>query len=229
MKTSSILCVALLFSAGISGLVAAEDVKPSKELGTSMDQGVDIDSGIIDGNIYKNKYFEMQMTLPEKWSVMSSKTKAMIAKVGEDVIAGDDAFKRNVIKQSLRQSANLIGISKYPMGAAVDFNPNIQVVVERVEQFPGIVKGADYLFHVKNMLKSSSADVVFPSDFYTKTISNIDFDVMDVEMNIGDKTIKQKYYASIIKEYAMGIVVSYDTPEEFDDMDKIISKTRFDR
>jgi hypothetical protein len=55
----------------------------------------------------------------------------------------------------------------------------------------------------------------------------VDFDVMDAEMHIKGKDVKQKYYAAVIKGYAVSLIISFTTDEEEAALQKIVDQVAF--
>ena len=64
------------------------------------------------------------------------------------------------------------------------------------------------------MLESSQLDISFPKDTYTVKLGGVDFDVMDAEPSVRGTTVKEKYYATIRKGYALSFVEAYVTEDE---------------
>jgi hypothetical protein len=69
--------------------------------------------------------------------------------------------------------------------------------------------------------------VSFPKDIYTERLGGVDFDVMDLELSIRGITVKQKYYMTIMKGYALGFIVSFTNDEEESSDQKILNTVTF--
>lgn len=166
----------------------------------------EIDFGTIKNSVYHNDYFGFSVAIPTNWSVQDLEAQRQIARRGVSMVAGDDKNLKAVMKASALQTVNLFGAFKYPQGSPVTNNPAIMAVAESVRQLPGIQRGKDYLFHVRQLLQSGQVAVSFPTEIYTERLSGVDFDAMDVELLLGGRTVKEKYYATIRKGYALSLV-----------------------
>jgi len=166
----------------------------------------EIDFGTIKNSVYHNDYFGFSVSIPTNWSVQDLEAQRQIARRGISIVAGDDKNMKAAMKASELQSVNLFGAFKYPPGSPVTNNPAVMALAEKVRQLPGIQRGKDYLFHVKQVLQSGQVAVSFPTEIYTERLSGVDFDAMDLELSLGGRTIKEKYYATIRKGYALSFV-----------------------
>jgi hypothetical protein len=174
----------------------------------------EIDFGSVKNSVYHNEYFGLTVTLPSEWSVQDAEARRQIMDKGGKIFAGDDRNLKAVLKAGEMQSVNLFAACKHPIGTPVPSNPNIMCVAERVSQMPGIKRGKDYLFHAKKLLESGQMRFSFPSEMSTESVGGQDFDVMHVETSMAGMTIRQKYYATIMKGYALTFTVSFTTDEE---------------
>ena len=187
----------------------------------------EIDFGTFKNSIYQNNYFGMSVAIPKDWSIQDQQAQQRLMKTGGKLISGDDKNLQAVLKASELQSVNLFGVFKYPQGSAVTFNPSILAIAENVRQLPGIKRGKDYHFHARKLLESSQMEISFPKDIYTQQLGGIDFDVMEMEVSIRGIVVKQKYYATIMKGYALSIIVSFTTDEEQASLQKILDAVIF--
>jgi hypothetical protein len=98
---------------------------------------------------------------------------------------------------------------------------------ERIRHMPGIKRGKDYHFHTKKFLQSSQMEVLFLEDIYTEQISGVDFDIMTIQMSIGEQIVKQKQYATVMKGYGLLLMVSFTNDEEEAELAKILESVTF--
>lgn len=78
-------------------------------------------------------------------------------------------------------------------------------------------------------IKSSKIKVKLkPKDIYSETLDNKNFDVMELAIDLGPMTVKQKYYAAVIKGYALSFVISYTNEEELSSLNQIIESINFE-
>ena len=174
----------------------------------------EIDFGTFNNSTYTNNYFGLSVAVPSDWSIQDQKAQQRLMNLGENIVAGDDKAMKTAMKAAELQTVNMFAVYKYPLGSPVTNNPAIAAVAEKVGQFPGIKRGKDYLFQVRQTLESGQMQVSFPKDFYTQQLGGVDFDVMDLELNIRGVTVKEKYYAAIMKGYAMSFIVMFRGDDE---------------
>src|SRR5204863_6276705 len=103
----------------------------------------------VAGGVYTNKYFEFTIAIPKDWQVQDNETQKELMNQGENLISGDDKNLKAMIDASELNTLNLISIFHYPVGAAVESNPSFISIAEKVEHYPGIKTGKDYLLNAK--------------------------------------------------------------------------------
>ena len=195
--------------------------------GCSQQTSDEIDFGTIKNSVYQNKYFGLSVPLPPEWSVQDQEARRKLQEAGGTMLAGDDKNLKAVVKASEMTTVNLLTVFKHPQGKPVPFNPNFICMAERVHHMPEIKNGEDYLFQSKKLLETSRIDVSFPGEITTESVGGREFGVMHVEIPMSDMTIRQKYYATIMKGYALTFIVSYSTDEEESSLQKILKKVTF--
>lgn len=187
----------------------------------------EIDFGAVKDSIYQNEYFGLTVDLPRDWSVLDQEARQRLMERGGTIISGDDKNLKAALKASEMTTVNLFAAFKHPVGSPVSSNPSIMCVAELVREIPGIKKGADYLFHAKRVLESGPLQVTFPKEISTESIGGQEFDVMHMEMPYAGRTIQQKYYAAIMKGYALAFIVSFTTDEEEAALENILKTAAF--
>lgn len=185
-------------------LFTACDKHPAKEIGY----------GELNDGTYTNQYFNMVVDVPTGWVVQSEAQNKELIDSGAEMIAGDDENMKNALKASHKQTLTLFSFFKYEQGSPVEFNPSIMGIAERVSGMPGIKRGSDYLFHVKNLLESGQMNYEFPSPIFEKEISGVSFDVMPLQLTMGAVTIHQNYYAAKFEDYVLSLISTYSSGDE---------------
>jgi hypothetical protein len=147
--------------------------------------------------------------------------------LGGDAIAGDDKNTEAMLKASELRSVNLFGVFRHPLGTPVNFNPAILAVAEKVDQLPGIKRGKDYLFHARKFLESGQLKIDFTKDYYTRQLGGLDFDAMELEISLHGVLIKEAYYTTILKGYALTFIVSFTNDEERQVEEKVLGSLTF--
>lgn len=186
-----------------------------------------IEYGVLKEGLYTNKYFNMSIQLPQDWAIQSKAAQKQIMESGMEMVTGDNKNLKQALKANEQQSLNLFAVFKHKLGTPVRFNPSIIAVAEKVSHTPGIERGADYNFHVKNLLKSGKLPYQFTDETYTQDISGISFDIMPATITTNEIEVSQKYFSARIKDYVLGFVISYTTPAEENSLNDIIATMQF--
>jgi hypothetical protein len=187
----------------------------------------EIDYGGIVNSVYQNKYFGLNVQLPKEWSVQDQEMRQRLSDTGNKLLAGNDKSMKAVLKASEQQSINLLAAFQHPIGSPVPFNPSIMCTAVRVRNLPGIKHGKDYLYQARKLMESGQMKFEFPKEITTEKLGGVDFDVMHVTMKIGSTTVRQRYYTSIMKGYALNLIVSFTTTEEESLVQRIIDGVTF--
>lgn len=189
----------------------------------------EIGFGAVEDGVYRNKYFGMAVAIPSGWSIQDRKSTDAIAEIGEKAIAGDDENMQAVLKAGDIRTLYLLTVFRHPLGTPVEFNPSIICVAERIRHMPGIKRGSDYLFHARKLLEAGQMKFTFPGEVYPETIGGVEFDVLEVHTSLPTGTVKQKYYATVIKGYALNLILSFGTEEEESALDAILGSATFEQ
>jgi hypothetical protein len=187
----------------------------------------EIDFGTLSNSVYRNKYFGFSVTLPKDWSVQDQKAQRRLMKKGVQLVAGDDKNIKAVVKASELQTVNLFAVFEHPVGSPVAYNPSIMSTAEMVRELPGIKRGKDYLFQARKMLEAGQIQVSFPKNYYGERLGGVEFDVMELEISMLGKVIKQKYYATVQKGYALCFMVSFTNDDEAAALQRILDSITF--
>ena len=186
------------------------------------------DLGTLEDGTYSNEYFDFNMTFPRNWAAEIDKNQAFVEK-GLEVF--EDELKKDRIYFDPKdvEMAILVTISKYAMGTAVDFNPNILIMVENVAKVPGIKTGADYLFNVKKLLKYTGAkSKVKGSKFEEHNFGGKTFHSMITKNKLQGIKYKQVFYTTILNDFAFCILCTYKEKDQLEELLTIVNTTQFD-
>jgi hypothetical protein len=189
----------------------------------------EIDFGTINNSVYHNNFFGLNVPLPKEWSLQDQTEQRRLMKAGAKLVSGDDKNMEAMVKASELQSVNLFAIFEHPVGSPVPYNPSVISIAESVQHAPGIKSGRDYHYQAKKVLEGGQLEVSFPKDIYTQQLGGVDFDVMETQIKARGLVIRQKYYATIIKGYALCMVTSFTSDEEDASLQKILTGLSFDQ
>jgi hypothetical protein len=178
------------------------------------------DYGHTENNKYFNSFFGLELSLPDNWIVQTKEQTENLSKMGKDLMAGDDKNLKAVINASEVNSANLLAVFQYEVGAAVD--------AENLKNTPGIKTGSDYLFQSRKLLKQSQVQYSYIDDEFKKEIiNNQEFYTMNCSIDYMGFNIKQRYYSTIINGFCLSAIVTFTNDEHKTNLEKIISTMNF--
>lgn len=173
-----------------------------------------IDIGTVENSIYSNKYFGFALDLSKDWQIQENQTIQMMRERGKKLLSGDDKNMQAALDLGDLSTVNLLLATRHPMGADIAFNPNIAIVAEKIDPMSGVLSGKDYLASVVEILNMSDIQVSFDGNFRSTNFGGVDFGNMGVVMTYQEKSISQEYFATIIKSYALCIIISYTSEEQ---------------
>ena len=186
------------------------------------------DYGKVENNKYSNSFFEFSMDLPADWIVQTKEQTENLAKMGQELVAGDDKNIKAALKASEINSANLLAVFKYEVGAAVEYNPNFMLVAENLKNAPGIKTGSDYLFQSRKILKQSQVQYEHIDETFEKVIiNNNEFYLMNAHLNYMGLSIKQVYYSTILNGFCLSAIISFIDDEQRKDLELILKSMEF--
>lgn len=191
-------------------------------------QSKGFDYGHIENGIYRNAFFELELTIPEGWAVQSKEQTEEISELGKDLFAGDNKDLKAVLDASDINSANLLAVFKHELGSVPDYNPGIVLVAENLKNAPAIKTGSDYLVQSKKLLLQSQMDFVhMDEEFSREVIGNRDFDIMNCSINYAGFLFHQKYYSTIKNGFCLSLIISYADDVQKSDLEQIVNSLVF--
>ena len=168
------------------------------------------DYGTVTDNKYTNKYFNIEMDVPEGWAVQSQEQREAIMKQGAEAVIDDSNKAKAILKASEITSANLLIVFRDPVGTTEDYNPNFILVAENLKNAPKIKSASDYLINCKKVLAMTKLDIISMDDtFEEKKINGFDFRIMNVTTNMNNHVLLQKYCTTVKDNFAISFICSY--------------------
>ena len=187
-----------------------------------------IDFGEFEGGIYSNSFFNLMLSIPDNWEVLDLESRMEIMKRGGEIVAGNNQGLKAAINAADLKSLNLLSAYEYPPGSAVETNPGIMLIAEKVKHAPGIKRGSDYHFHAKKLMKLSRMKISYPEEIYETSIDGVTFDVMTSEMTLGpDVVVRQRQYATIMNGYALLVALTYQNESGLGQLEEIVETITF--
>jgi hypothetical protein len=185
------------------------------------------DYGRIENGKYLNSFFGLEITLPSDWILLTKAQLQNLTEKGKKLLAGDNERMKKIVKAADVDDANLFGVFKYEMGAAVNYNPNLILVAANLKNSPGVKTGDDYLFHARKLLKQSQLYDYIDEECEKEIINNQEFYLMSAYIKAMGLNLKQTYYATVRNGFALMVAISFIDDEEKDNLEKTVKSIKF--
>jgi hypothetical protein len=187
----------------------------------------DFDYGVVENGKYINTFFKCKMDLPSKWVIKDQNQRDSLMKEGSKEVAGDNARLKAALKVSEVNTANLLTAFQYEEDSVIIYNASFLLIAENVRN-SGIKNGDDYLYATKKFLAKSEFKYDSIDENFTKeVIGGKDFYKMNATKNIGDVTVKQIYYSTVLKGFSFNAIISYVTDEQKEELQKSLMTLEF--
>lgn len=183
------------------------------------------DYGSIENGVYANDYFQMHFPFDDSWDVQSQDEVENIQDLGQDIIT-DENIKR-AIKASEINTANLFVAYVYEFGSTMDYNPSLMIVAENIKMFPQVKRGRDYLIEAQKILNGTSLNYSYDMILEPKVINGKSFDVMNATGSYLGNEFKQKYMSTVTDGFCLSIIISYDTDNQRELLEKALEQMTF--
>jgi len=188
------------------------------------------DYGKTENGIYRNNYFNFQVPVPTDWSIQNKEQTEEIRKRGRKVMEeANKDFAEKINANDIR-SATLLTVFKFPVdSAAAEFNPSFMMVAENLAGSNTVKSGEDYLEQAKSLMLQSNMGYKITPGFTKEKIGKREFHVMETANNYGGtEDVRQLYYATIDKGFALATIISFTSKEQEDELKKMIHQLKFD-
>ena len=179
------------------------------------------DSSVVSEGTYTNEYFGLTLSIPDGWFVASRDTQQSMSELGKKLVAGDDATLEAVVEQSQKNTFQLLTVSEFEVGAAVDFNPTLILVAERVSHMPGVKSGRDYLFHARKLLLRSQLPYELIKDTFPTQLGGREWYRADYIVNNPQMPVEQSYFATKHDDFVLVVILSASTKEQMVALERI--------
>ena len=185
------------------------------------------DGGVAGGE-YTNSFFGFALPIPNGWSVAPQEALNATVKMGSEMLT-ESADKRvkAALKAAEKKTHNLMLMSEHPLGAAVPFNANIIGVAELVRHTPGVKTGADYLFHMRNVLKMSNVGLQSRGEPKETQLGKRTFYHEQYYSGTTSPSVEQAYYVTVLDGYALALIVSAASQDDLPRVEATLKDLRF--
>lgn len=185
------------------------------------------DYGRVVDNKYTNSYFDFELAIPKNWVVVTNSELDDLQEESTEIFTESDSSFKKMVNATKVSSANLLTVFQYKIGTSTHYNPCISMLVENVAKSSSMKSGSDYLQTVKLLMtKSGIAYNLENSQIKKEIIDSIEFYKFAVEVKVKNIKPKQYYYTTIIKGFAVSIIISYINESQEKDLLNAIKSLR---
>lgn len=182
------------------------------------------DYGRVENGVYKNDFFRCKIRLPKDWVVQSQEQSDEMMESGNELLSGDDEDLQKQLKATEINVANMLSVFEVEVGSTLDFNPSMMIVAENVKAASSIKTGADYLKVARKLIERTELNYEISSDEYEKVeISGTDFYKLEAKLAGENGYVTQNYYATISKGFCFLVIVSFDSDEDKETLQKSLN------
>lgn len=183
------------------------------------------DSGKFENGAYVNDYFNLKMSIPADWHVLSQNQNDNLMNNSEKIISEENRALQQAAETSKITTVILLTASQY--GLEVNdsiFNPNIMLIAENLEGSQKVNVPSDYLLTTKKALLQDPTPKQYPfSSFLLKNINGTDFSQMRVVNNVSENTsFTQDYFVTLENGFALTYVLTYNSEIQHDALEQIL-------
>ncbi len=184
-----------------------------------------LEMGRIENSVYINEYFGLRMNVPPNWNVVAREVNEVSLDVGKEILRSGDKSLDTAVDKSIGKTVVLLAAGKYPMNSP---GPDPALLQCGAEKLAGPqMTSAAYLEGNKRILLASPLKLRLTRDTYTETIGGLTFAAFDLENQYAMMLVKQKYYATITKGYALFFVISYVADEDHLTLSDVLKTVKF--
>jgi hypothetical protein len=184
--------------------------------------------GFVDGNTYSNDYFGLKISVPESWTIQSREESALLENLGRQNSSqtGESQPASTPIEEL--QVIYLLVALQFEAGTAVDYNPGVQIIANNLSESDTVVTGELYLQKLADQLSRFPNFTLAEGGISTATIGGKELATVEAETKVGEVSVKQSYFATVIKEYAIQFTISYTNDAEKEALMNVLNTTVFE-
>lgn len=190
----------------------------------------DLDAGHMEGRTYVHDGFGLRVMFPENWEVVASQEEAdRVADAGKAMLSRGDPAGDAYVSAGPSTSLNLFTVYRYPLGTVEGLNPSLVAGVENVLARPAIQTPVDYLEMMQDFLTRGGTPIIFEPIVAEVELGGQTFAVLGATIQTGVQPIGQVYYCRRIEPYMLTVVASFSAPEEWTDLEAVLSTLTLER
>jgi hypothetical protein len=199
---------------------------PAKRPGVTAVAGIVPDEGKVVGSTYSNEYFGMQLTIPEGWRLADKAAAQKIDQQGADLVAGDSAERRAQLREAASKNINLLTMGKLIPAGDTTESALLIVGAEAVPTWL-VRTPQEYVSQARRLLQSSAMPVTVKEGTRNETIGGVEFVVLDVSSEQPGGLVRQHYYATLKKGYALFIISTFASERSSEAIGEVLKSVKF--
>lgn len=185
--------------------------------------------GTVANGRYTNKFFDVQIAVPQGWDVQTQEQNDALMEQGKDMVAGGNKSMKAAIKASEINTASLLTVFKQKPGTnTTEFNPSYMLVAENLKNAMGVKSGKEYLFQSRKIMMAGQVNYIHLDDTFEKRMINgWEFYIMNVVAEHQGVTVKQTYIATVKDGFALAFIYSFGNEAQHAELEKVINTIDF--
>ena len=211
---------------------AAQKIKPSPTPVTVQGTG-DSESirkkeldflGEIEGNAYKNRFFNLKLVIPDNWQLQESEVGREIKQLGSQLAKGKTSQTQKALDEAMERVTPLFTASRDVLG--MEANVIFVLAAEKKPPLTQIRNGEDYLrLNIQTFKK-----LQLPADFkYSETIKSEKYGKETFYyLEIERSGYRQRIYAFYRNGYALFFTLTFIAEEDLEMVKAIFRNSDFD-
>lgn len=185
----------------------------------------DFDYGKAEDGVYSNPYFSFKMQYPEDWHLLSReeaeelKARAMENRQG-------NKFKKEMTRHAIENNtAQLLMLFRYSKeeGIRRGANPSLMIMAENTSSLGLVNTGLDYLDIVKHKLENKNMRIADKEASGKVQLAEMEFHYLTIESKDNQSPYKQRYYATVRRDFSVVIIISWTNSAEEEKLMEIVN------
>lgn len=199
----------------------------SAEKGPDSASGERPDDGSIDRNIYKNKFFQFSFQFPENWTVMGADAERNIAKVGGEMLAGNDQTLRDAQQAGAAHAYQLLFVTAGKSGTQNYSTRSIQISALDSTIASGTASGEDFLKSSAKLFQRMQTPLQATGPPVEMSVGGRRLWRMDLTIKVNDSLNRASEIVTIEKGYLLLFVLSSPDQAGLDELLQNMNSLRF--
>ncbi|MBC7898566.1 MAG: hypothetical protein H7070_00810 [Saprospiraceae bacterium] len=178
--------------------------------------------GVIDGEIYQNKFFDFQIRIPSTWHVADGGTADLLREAGEQALKSNNKSQDAALERASLSEAILFTATETPIGTV----PTGMVIIS-VQKQPGpqITAGMVMSASLKVLLASPKIELIQGSR--AVKLGGRPASMVELLIGSGEGKMNQQLFVTMINGYAVSVGIAYSGNSSRIQAEKILQTLEF--